>query len=273
MQARRKYLLPLVLGICIGFICIIILYLINLNIVIETLDTVEGASIVLTAYIIRISILAGISTYLFIRWFRQEKMYTSDLPFLFGMFFLFLVFGKLLEMLSNFMYPIVAQDVFLFYLKIRQLVIIATLAPMIFLSIMMMIIFLQANGKIKKYNDPRERNAFSLKILTIIAVVEAILIIVTPNTTISGINLAIFIILSLLVTTWMFYFSYRNKRLSQIQPLIVAIGFTGYLISNILRVLFQNTIGENALFVAITEILDILICLVIFIGYIKKIKY
>ncbi|MBA7647104.1 hypothetical protein ES703_54874 [subsurface metagenome] len=136
-----------------------------------------------------------------------------------------------------------------------------------------MIIFLQANGKIKKYNDPRERNAFSLKILTIIAIVEAILIIVTPNTTISGINLAIFIILSLLVTTWMFYFSYRNKRLSQIQPLIVAIGFTGYLISNILRVLFQNIIGENALFVAITEILDIIICLVIFVGYVKKTKY
>ena len=273
MQTRGKYLLALVLGVSIGFICIVILYLINLNIVIETFATVEGASIVLLAYIIRISILACMAIYLFKRWFMQEKMYTSDLPFLFGMFFLFLVFGKLLEMLSNFMYPVVAQDVFLFYLKIRQLVIIATLAPMIFLSIMMTIIFLQANGKIKKYNDPRERNAFSLKILTIIAVVEAILIIVTPNTTISGINMAIFIILSLLVTTWMFYFSYRNKRLSQIQPLIVAIGFTGYLISNILRVLFQNIIGENALFIVITEIIDIIIGMVIFFGYIKKANY
>jgi len=143
----------------------------------------------------------------------------------------------------------------------------------VFLSIMMIIIFLQANGKIKKYNDPRERNAFSLKILTIIAVVEVLLIIITPNTTFSGINMAVFIILSLLVTTWMFYFSYRNKRLSQIQPLIVAIGFTAYLISNILRVLFQNVIGENALFVVITEMLDIIICMVIFIGYIKKATY
>ena len=272
MQTRRKYLLALVLGICIGFIFIIMLYLINLNIVIETLETVEGASIVLTAYIIRLSILAGVAIYLFRRWFMQEKMYTSDLPFLFGMFFLFLLFGKLLEMLSNFMYPVVAPDVFLLYLKIRQFAIIATMAPMVFLSIMM-IIFLQANGKIKKYNDPRERNAFSLKILTIIAIVEAILIIITPNTTFSGINMAFFIILSLLVTTWMFYFSYRNKRLSQIHPLIVAIGFTGYLISNILRVLFQSVIGENALFIGITELLDIIICLVIFIGYIKKANY
>ncbi|MFX0081478.1 MAG: hypothetical protein ACFE94_06980 [Candidatus Hodarchaeota archaeon] len=273
MQTRQNYLLTLVLGIIIGFISIIILYLINLNIVKETMATVEGAIPVLTAYIIRISILMGMSIYLFIRWFMQEKMYTSDLPFLFGMFFILLVFGKLLDMLSNFMYPVVAQDIFLFYLKIRQFVVIATLAPMVFLSIMMIVIFLQASGKIKKYNVPRERNTFSLKILIIIAIIEAILIIITPNTTIAGINFANFVIFSLLVITWMFYFSYRNRRLSQIHPLIVAVGFTVYLISNILRVLFQNIIGENALFIVTTEVLDIIICLVIFIGYIKKAKY
>ncbi|MFX1346314.1 MAG: hypothetical protein ACFFAI_14470, partial [Promethearchaeota archaeon] len=159
------------------------------------------------------------------------------------------------------------------YLKIRQLSVIGTLAPMVFLSIMMIIIFLQANGKIKKYNDPRERNIFSLKVLVIIAVIEAILIIITPNTIVAGINFAIFVMLSLLVITWMFYFSYHNKRLSQIHPLIVAIGFTAYLISNILRVLFQNVIGENALFIVLTEIIDIIIGIVIFTGYVMRVKY
>jgi len=273
MEKRQKYLLILIISVCFGILAISLLYIINLDVMATTITTIDGAFPVLIALIVRITVLVGMAIYLFNRWFSQEEIYTSDLPFLFGMFFTLLAFGKLLDILTNFLYPSVATDIYLMYLKIRQLSVIGTLAPMVFLSIMMIIIFLQANGKIKKYNDPRERNIFSLQILIIIAVVEAILIIITPNTTIAGINFAIFVMLSLLVTTWMFYFSYHNKRLSQIHPLIIAIGFTAYLISNILRVLFQNVIGENALFIVITEIIDIIIGMVIFIGYIKKANY
>ncbi|MFX1531267.1 MAG: hypothetical protein ACFFBC_09150 [Promethearchaeota archaeon] len=273
MEKRQKYLLNLIIGVSIGIISIVLLYLINLDVMEKTITTIDGAFPVLIALIIRITVLVGMATYLFNRWFSQEEIYTSDLPFLFAMFFTLLAFGKSLDILANFLYPSVDTDIYLMYLKIRQLSVIGTLAPMVFLSIMMIIIFLQANGKIKKYNDPRERNIFSLKVLVIIAVIEAILIIITPNTIVAGINFAIFVMLSLLVITWMFYFSYHNKRLSQIHPLIVAIGFTAYLISNILRVLFQNVIGENALFIVLTEIIDIIIGIVIFTGYVMRVKY
>jgi hypothetical protein len=273
MERRRKYLVILIVGICIGIMAISLLYLINLDVMETTITTIDGASLVLIALIIRISILAGMAIYLFIRWFSQEEIYTSDLPFLFGMFFLVLMFGKLLDILTNFLYPSVSSEVYLTYLKIRQLSVIGTLAPMIFLSIMMIFTLLQVNGKIKKYNDSKEINIISLKILVLIAIIEAVIIIITPNTIFAGINFAIFVVLSLLVITWIFYFSYHNKRLSQVHPLIIAIGFTFYLFSNVLRPIAQNIIGENALFIVITEIIDIIIGLVIFIGYIKKVKY
>ncbi len=273
MEKRRKYLLILIVGICIGIVVVSLLYLINMDIMETTITTIDGAFLVLIALIIRISILAGMALYLFIRWFSQEEIYTSDLPFLFGMFFLVLMFGKLLDILTNFLYPSVSPEVYLTYLKIRQLSVIGTLAPMIFLSIMMIFTLLQVNGKIKKYNDSKEINIISLKILVLIAIIEAIIIIITPNTIFAGINFAIFVVLSLLVITWIFYFSYHNKRLSQVHPLIIAIGFTGYLFSNVLRPIAQNIIGENALFIVITEIIDIIIGLVIFFGYVKKVKY
>ena len=273
MEKRRIYLLILIIGICIGIMAIILLYLINLDVMATTITTIDGAFLVLIALIVRISVLAGMAIYLFIRWFSQEEIYTSDLPFLFGMFFLILMYGKMLDILTNFLYPSVASDIYLMYLKIRQLSVIGTLAPMIFLSIMMIFTLLQVNGKIKKYNDSKKINIISLKILVIIAIIEAIIIIITPNTTFAGINFAIFVVSSLLVITWIFYFSYRNKRLSQVHPLIIAIGFTAYLFSNVLRPVAQNIIGENALFIAITEIVDIIIGMVIFIGYVKKAKY
>lgn len=54
---------------------------------------------------------------------------------------------------------------------------------------------------------------------------------------------------------------------------MLTIGFGAYLISQIVRPLAQFIIGENALFIVITEIIDIIIGLVIFIGYIKKSNY
>ncbi|MFX1417650.1 MAG: hypothetical protein ACFE9N_01890 [Promethearchaeota archaeon] len=121
--------------------------------------------------------------------------------------------------------------------------------------------------------DSKKINRVSLIILGIIAAIEATLIIITPNTTFAGINIAIFIVCSFLVITWMFYFSHRNKRLSQVNTLLLTIGFGAYLISQIIRPLIQFIIGENALFVVITEIVDIIISIIIFIGYIRKSKY
>jgi hypothetical protein len=273
VEKRLKYLLILLICICICIVGIFLLYLINLDIIRLTITTVDGALLVLIALIIRICVLACMTTYLFIRWSKQEELYTADLPFLFGMFFLILIFGKLLDILTNFLFPSVSTEVYLFYLKIRQLVVIGTLAPMIFLSIMMIIIFLQASGKIKKYTESKKVNNLSLKILVIIAILEAIIIIITPDTTFAGINFAIFVVSSLLVITWMFYFSYSNNRLSQVNTKMLTIGFGAYLISQIVRPLAQFIIGENALFIVITEIIDIIIGLVIFIGYIKKSNY
>jgi hypothetical protein len=82
--------------------------------------------------------------------------------------------------------------------------------------------------------------------------------------------LPIIVIPSLLGIVYIFYLASRLKRLSVIKPKILTIGFFLYLISNILRPLIQNIIGENASYIILAEFVDILVFLVIFMGLYKK---
>ncbi|MHA1149377.1 MAG: hypothetical protein ACTSR8_14165 [Promethearchaeota archaeon] len=273
MEKKVKYLYYLFSVNLISVIFILILYLINIQIVIDALTSEEGAVEVLIIFLIRISILGCISLYMLKLWFSQEEMYISDLPFLFAMFFLFIMYGKFLDLLCNYMYVTIDSETYLIYIKIRQFFAVVALAPLVFLSIQMIIFFLQINEKIKKYTDNREKEAISLKILFSILMIEAVFIILITNTIIAGITIAIIIISPMIVSIWLFYFAYRNKRLSQVHPLIIAIGLTGYLISSIFRPLAQLIIGENLVFIIVVEVIDIIVFSIIFLGLIKKVNY
>ncbi len=85
--------------------------------------------------------------------------------------------------------------------------------------------------------------------------------------------MAIIVILSLIIITWMFYFAYKNQRLSQVHPLILSIGFGLYLVSQITRPLAQNLIGEIAAYIVLSEVIDLCIFIIIFIGFILNVKY
>ena len=86
--------------------------------------------------------------------------------------------------------------------------------------------------------------------------------------------LGILVTFSVFTIAWMFRFAYKQKRLSQINPLIVSIGFIMYVISNVFRsivsVLFPSSKEVIILFF---EIVDIVLYAIIFVGFITLAKY
>lgn len=267
-------MLTILLGILIGVMGIISLFIIYSSEVIDSLNNIQGAWFILIIILIKIGILSGMVFYLFIQWFKQEKQYLSDIPFLFGLFFLFLIFGKFLDILFNLTFFTLDEESVLFLLKVRYFVAILTLFPMMYLSIGMIIYYLSLKERFKKLRDAKYRNKVSGIVLTIIVFIESIAIIIAPNTTILGILLPCFVVPSVITIVWIFAFAYKNKRLSQAHPLILAIGFFILLISQILRPLAQNIIGESAAYIIFVELFDLFTyILIIFLGLILKAKY
>jgi len=73
--------------------------------------------------------------------------------------------------------------------------------------------------------------------------------------------------------TWLFIFVYKQKRLSQVHALILAIGFLTFMISQIAYTIMLNSLGFTASTVLISDLFVISSLIIIFIGLIKKPNY
>ncbi|MFX1365874.1 MAG: hypothetical protein ACFE9Y_13235 [Promethearchaeota archaeon] len=275
MVVQRKisvYLIFLITGLILGIVAIFFLYAFNWALIIDTYQTHEGALGVVIVIGIRIIIVSLMTIYTFYSWFKQEKQYFSDMPFLFGNFFLLLVFGKLLDLFGDFSYN-QNEELNFIVLKVRYFIAIFDLLPMIYLSIYMILISLSLNEKYKKYTDEKLLNKIKIRILILILMIEIIAGIIIPTIEILSLIYPIIVIPSLITIAWLFYFAWRNQRLSQVNTYILMIGFSLYLISSILRLLIQIIIGESPLFVIIAESIDVLIFIIMFIGFYKESDY
>jgi len=266
---RKIYLFTLLLGTTLGSIAVILLYILNWDLIIESYNTQEGALGVVLIISSRILIVAGMAFYTFFRWFKQEEQYLSDIPFLLGLFFMFLVFGKTLDMFVAFIFFPLNASVVLVVLKIRYFIMILDFFPMIYLSSEMILFSLSLKPRFSKYSTEKVRNKISLRLIIIILLIESIFGMIAPNSTILSIYYPIIVIPSLLTIVWLFYFAYKNKRLSQVNTLILTIGFGLYLVSQIIRPLAQYVIGESAVFLIFAETIDLIIFIIIFIGFYK----
>ncbi|MFX0021537.1 MAG: hypothetical protein ACFE9S_04375 [Candidatus Hermodarchaeota archaeon] len=229
--------------------------------------------LVVIILLVRILILFGSSAYTFYKWFKQEKQFLSDLPFLFGVFFLLLTFGKMIDLFFDFTYLYFPEALNLLVIKIRYFIIIFTVLPLIYLSITMILFSLSLREKFQGLREESSRNRTSLIIAIIVIIVESTAVIIVPNTLSISFLLPAVVIPSLLVIVWLFAFSYRNKRLSQVNAFVLMIGFATYLISQILRPIFQRLLGENTAYINLSEIVDLVIFIVIFIGFYLKANY
>ena len=269
----RIYKFLLLLIIILGLVPLLLLYILYLREVKLGIAQIEGVWSVIIIILIRIGFLAVMSYYMFHRWFKQEEQYLSDIPFLFGLFLLFLTFGKILDLFWDLTFFIFDEEFVLFLLKIRFFIIILEMAPLVYLSINMILYLRSLRGSSIKIDDERQRNKITFKIMVLIVGIEIISVILAPNFTIIGILLPCIVIPSIAVIIWMFIFVYKHKRLSQVHPLIIAIGFIAWLISNIMRPLLQNIYGETTSYIFYAEIIDFFVFLIIFVGFILKAKY
>ena len=273
MLKKKLYMVVNSLLEVLGTIMITILYAINMSAIYDGYTQTEGIFEVVILILIRIFLLAGMTWVMFRKWYKQEDHYFADLPFLFGLFFFFLIFGKFLDLLFDLTFFTLEKDMVLFLLKIRFFVVILTLFPMIYLSIGMFLYNLSLKEKHEKLRVEKHRDKVRIRIIILIVLIEMIAVIMAPNTTIIGILLPVFVIPSLIIIVWLFQFAYRNKRLSQVNPLILTFGFSAYLVSQIIRPLLQHLVASAALYIILAELIDLIIFIIIFIGFYIKANY
>ncbi|MFX1377531.1 MAG: hypothetical protein ACFFA4_00410 [Promethearchaeota archaeon] len=273
MKKSNWYKLALSLGSLIGFILIFMLYFLNLPIIIQAYNEIQGMELVVIIVLVRILILLGSSMYMFYKWFKQETQFLSDLPFLFAIFFILLTFGKMIDLFFDFTYLYFTEPLNLFVIKIRYFIIIFTVLSLIYLSITMILFSLSLRDRFQNLRDESSRNKTSLLIVIIVVIVESTAVIIVPNTLSISFLLPAVVIPSLLVIVWLFAFSHKNKRLSQVNSLILMIGFAAYLLSQILRPVFQRVLGENTSYINVVEVIDLIIFGVIFLGFYMEASY
>ncbi|TFF95954.1 MAG: hypothetical protein EU547_06935 [Promethearchaeota archaeon] len=269
MDKRQKYLLGLFLSFLFILLVIAVLYYYFLETILLSWEATQGiiqVTILTTIKIITVSI---IGLYLIKQWFKQEDLYLSDLPFLTGLFFLILVPAKFLDLLSAFIKDYVIDPIFLTIVKLRFFLAILNLVPMIFLSIGMILFYLSLNENKNRFKDKNKREKTQKYIIIIIALIELFLIIIAPNYTTLFNIVPLLVIPSLIMIVWVFAFAHKNKKLTNINPLIVAIGFGLYLLTTIYRSLGQY-IFELSIYIITSEVFEIITFIIIFIGLIKK---
>lgn len=272
MEISKKglYQLSLIICIILAIIGVSILYYINWALIIQAFQDYEGAFEVVLIISIRIIILIITAFYLFHKWFKQEAQYLSDIPFLLGLFFLILLFGKVIDLLWDLTFFTFNDDIVLLFLKFRFFIIIFEVAPLIYLGLE--IIFFRLEDRFQKLKDKDYMNKLRVVIILIIVCVESIVVIIAPNNTTMGIILPAIVIPSLIGIVYIFFLAYRLKRLAVVKPGILTLGFLFYLFSNIFRPLMQNILGEVAMYIILAELVDIFVFLIIFFGLYKKEK-
>ncbi len=223
--------------------------------------------IIITLRIVNIS---ACTLYMFYKWFQQERQYFSDVPFLFAMFFYILIFGKGLDLWWDLVYYYIGEDIVLIILKIRFLIILMELLPMMYLGFGIILFALSVKKKSNKLADQEAIDKIRLKLVVLLFVLETSVVILGPNHIFISNILPIIAIPSLIMIIYVMYLAYKQKVLSEVNPLILTIGFTLILISQFVRPMFLNIFGEEPIYLICAEFFDLGVFGVISMGFIKR---
>ena len=143
---------------------------------------------------------------------------------------------------------------------------------MIYLSVGMILYYLSIKEKYRTLSDSKKLDSIRLRILIILLIIEFLAISLAPSMNTISTILSILAIPSLITIIWLYYFAYKNKRLVQVHPLIISIGFFTYLISLVSRSIFQQIL-DPTIFALLSESFETSCLLVIFVGLVVKVNY
>lgn len=260
-------------GIIVGLVGISSLYLLNLSMIIESFYYYYPGSIsVVIIILIRIIVLSLMTSAMFKKWFKAEKQFLDDIPFLFGMFFLGLIFGKFFDLFVDFSYYSNPTQS-LIISKSRFILLAFYLIPMIYLSIGMLLFYRSMNEKRIKLQNESYRDSLRRRIIIMILSVEIIMGIFASDLKTVGIFYPIVLIPSLLIIIWLFWFTYQRKKLAEVNSFILTIGFSILLLTQTIRPILQIIFGENPYMITVAEFLDLIVFTIIFFGFSKKANY
>ncbi|MHA1336446.1 MAG: hypothetical protein ACTSPW_11970 [Promethearchaeota archaeon] len=276
-KEKVKYTKELYIMIVFCIIAVLFIYFYYLKDILIAYELVPDLLYISIIIFIRILIMSLLIIVIFRHWLSQENVYLDDLPFLIGLFFLASTFGKVLDLLHYFIAFTVSESEILLFLKFRYLLIIFAALPLLYIGISL-ILYIRDFSKenIKRY---------SLIIILISSITEILLIFLAINMFFVGLMLPIILFPPLLMLIILFAFAFKQKRLSQVHPLILSIGFIICLFSQVLRPILQILLiptGSTAsnseliggvLYVLISEIVSIFAFIIIFIGLLIKAKY
>ena len=218
----------------------------------------------------RMFILCCFTIFLLKRWFKQEAIYTSDAYFLFALFFIILIFGKGIDLLISLIYFSESYNFIymLIFFKIRYIIITINAIPLLYLGLEVLMslfdIYIKRISKI-------QFNLIKMSIVSLFLIINSIIILITPN--LDGILSVLPIITTLTMVGIIILFAlmYKIKRLSQAHGMIIAFGFFLVIISHILRPSLTKDFNISMLIIA--ELIDIMLYIIIFLGFIKKPPY
>ena len=232
--------------------------------------TIFDNEIGLIAITSRILILGVMSFFLIRKWLRQEAVYISDAYFLFGSFFGILAWAKVYDMFYN---PAIISGLFetgfiLWLVKIRFFIIIANLMPILYIGLDAILVYINMNRN--KEMKRKEFNKLRLRIILIFVLLTVTVISLAPTLNFLNVVFPFITVAIYFCIAFMFLFMYKNKRLSQANGLIIGIAFICFIASSLIRTILIST---NIYYGIIAEIIDIVVNLLMFIGFITKPKY
>lgn len=272
MRRKKRFF---IIGLMITSIVVInlslISFIMNIATIQNALNEHELLGTLMIVVLSRIGITASISVYIYYTWLRNENIFFGDAKFLFGTFFIFLAFAKAFDIFYYLLYYSFTEAENFLILKLRYLLVVTNLAPMLYFGIY--IILFSRHDKNPKYGNAEFLNTRRNQIMLGLLGIMYGAVILAPNADVLPILLPLMVLPSLMTIVYIFYIAFKQRILSDINPIILMVGFFGYFATNISRPLLQILIGSNEGFAIVAEILDIVVFTVILLGFIIKINY
>ncbi|MFX1568131.1 MAG: hypothetical protein ACFFCV_07165 [Promethearchaeota archaeon] len=249
-----------------GFVLMFSLFYLNWGYFLSTYLTTDGSLLVVLVILLRTGVVFSIGILLFVKWHKQEAQYFSDIRFLFSLFFLGLVFGKLGEIFYYFMYYHFSESLFVITLQVRFLWMILNLSPLFFVTFEILLYYVSENFQSISFLKKDNSKLIKRVLIIIILLIETLLIFMATNVQTISLLYPIVTISSLLLVSWLFYLAHRYKRLKDVKPFILFISFLIYVLNSIIRYALLLVFGTTPIYVLISESSDLIVSFLILYG-------
>lgn len=271
-QNKKTWKLALIVVNLIAILLWTLLYYFTWDVVIITVTTFPFADWFAVISVARVILIVAMSSFLYHRWFKQEEIYLFDAFFLFASFFLILGHGKIYDFIYAIFYGTgtFSLEFTLFLVKMRYVLVVLMALTILFIGTDASIILYELRRD--KELTKEGRSKAKKWIIGIYITTSGLFIALSPSSEMLSAVLPYLMIFIYLICAIMFFFMYRNKRLSKVHGFIVGIGFLIFVATNLIRSILTARAYQdyNAIWLFWSQVFDMISNIVIFLGFLVK---